>query len=89
MALRKERHSIMSICIQYVFSKFSTETRWQISQHRITDTVLVVNFGANFRYVFVRISQNRRERFEKVLMKNIEMVKVSPKYCIVHRVLKN
>ena len=65
------------------------QRRWQVSQHRITrvpDTVLVVHLGANFRDIFVWILQNRRKRFEKVLMKNIS-VRVSPKYHIMHKVL--
>ena len=72
------------------FADHVPQRRWQFSQHRITkvpDTVLVVHLGANFRNIFVWILQNRRKRFEKVLMKNIKRVRVSPKYHIVHGVL--
>ena len=31
----------------------------------------------------------KEERVEKILVKNIKMVKVGPKYHIVHRVLRN
>ena len=55
---------------------------------RVPDTVLVIFFGANFRDISLWILQNRRKRFDKVRMKNINMVKVSPKYQTVHRVLK-
>ena len=70
----------------------SPERRWQVSLHRITrvpDTVLVVHLGANLGYIFECILQNRRKRFGKVLMKNIKMVRVSPKCHSIHRVLKN
>jgi hypothetical protein len=67
------------------------ERRWQVSQHRITrvpDTVLVVHLGANFRVIFEWTYLSRRKEFEKVLMKNIEMVKESPKITLCSKFSK-
>ena len=74
-----------SWCLTKCLDLSSQTWKWLNNWIQIKKRCIFLPNGFESRDILVWILQNTRKRFEKVLMKNINVVRESPKYHIIHK----